>query len=55
MSTSKERQAAFRKRNAALGCSELRGIIATKEEQVVLKLQIKSILEELRKQDNQSI
>jgi len=29
--------------------------MATKEEQVVLKPKIKSILEELRKQDNQSI
>ncbi|WP_428356006.1 hypothetical protein [Methyloprofundus sp.] len=49
MASSKERQAAFRKRNAALGLSELRGIMATKEEQDILKPKIKLILEELRK------
>ena len=55
MATSKERQAAFRKRNATLGRSELRGIIATKEEQAILKPKIKLMLDELRKQDGQSI
>ena len=51
MATSKERQAAFRKRNAELGQSELRGIMATKEEKTILKPKIKLMIEELRKQD----
>jgi len=55
VATTKERQAAFRKRNAALGRSELRGIIATKEEQTSLKIMIKSMLKELRKQTDLSI
>ncbi len=54
MATSKERQAAFRKRNAALGRFELRGIVATKEEQADLKPKIKLMLKELRKQDENS-
>ncbi|NOR69301.1 MAG: hypothetical protein GQ532_06325 [Methylomarinum sp.] len=55
MATSKERQAAFRERNAELGRSELRGIMATKEEQAILKPKIKLLIEELRKQKEQSI
>ncbi len=55
MQSSKERQAAFRKRNAELGRSELRGIIATEEEQSIIKPKIKAMLEQLRKQDEQSI
>jgi hypothetical protein len=49
MTTSKERQAAFRKRNAELGRSELRGIMATKDEQAILKPKIKLMIGELRK------
>ena len=45
--TNAEKQAAFRKRNAALGRSELRGIIATKEEQAILKPKIRLMIEEL--------
>jgi len=48
VSTSKERQAAFRKRNAELGISELRGIMATKKEQVILKKIIRLELEKMR-------
>ena len=55
MATSKERQAAFRKRNAALGRSELRGVMATKEEQDFLKPKIKAMLDELRNKIGQSI
>jgi len=44
-----EKQAAFRKRNAELGRSELRGIFATDKEKVVLKSEIKKILERRRK------
>lgn len=49
MATSSERQAAFRKRNAELGRSELRGIIATKEEQAILKKEMRERLKTLRK------
>lgn len=46
--SNKEKQAAFRKRNAELGRSELRGIMATEEEQKILKAKIKEILIEVR-------
>ena len=46
--TNKEKQAAFRKKNAALGYSELRGIMATKKEQIILKKMIRLELERMR-------
>ena len=49
MTTSAQRQTAFRKRNAELGRSELRGIMATKEEQVILKREMRALLKTLRK------
>jgi hypothetical protein len=51
MASSKQRQAAFRKRNAELGRYEMRGIMATKDEQAILKAKIKLMLEELMRQD----
>ncbi|MFK5949870.1 MAG: hypothetical protein QM500_13995 [Methylococcales bacterium] len=47
--TSTEKSVLFRKRNTELGRTELRGIWATKEEQVVLKEENRARLAELRK------
>lgn len=47
--TSTEKSVLFRQRNKALGRTELRGIWATKEEQAVLKKEIRARLAELRK------
>jgi len=49
MTTSKQRQAAFRKRNADLGRTELRGIFATDAEQKILKEKIRQMLADSRK------
>ena len=46
--TNTEKQKAFRARNLALGRTELRGIIATKNEQVILKKLMRDKLKELR-------
>jgi len=42
--TNQEKQAAFRKRNAAAGKKELRGIWVTDEEEKLLKEKIKDFL-----------
>ena len=47
--TSTEKSVLFRKRNAELGRSEMRGLFATKSEQVVLKKLCRGKLKELRK------
>jgi len=47
--TNKEKQAAFRKRNAELGRKELRGIIVTDQEEIKLKVMIREELKRLRK------
>ena len=46
--TSKQKTDRFRKRNLSLGRAELRGIMATKKEQVILKKIIRLELERLR-------
>lgn len=46
--TSAEKSVLFRKRNADLGRNELRGIFATKDEQVILKKLIRDKIKELR-------
>ena len=46
--TNAEKQSAFRSRNLALGRAELRGIMATKSEQVILKKLMRDKLKELR-------
>ena len=48
MLSSKERQAALRKRRTALGQKEIRNIWATNEEEKLLKPMIKEFLEKLR-------
>lgn len=47
--TSTEKSVLFRKRNTELGRTELRGIWATKNEQVILKALMRDKLSELRK------
>lgn len=47
--TSTEKSVLFRQRNKELGRSEMRGIIATDEEQIVLKKLCRDKLAELRK------
>ncbi len=47
--TSTEKSVLFRKRNFELGRTELRGIWATKDEQVVLKKLCRDKLKEMRK------
>jgi len=47
--TSTEKSVLFRQRNADLGYTELRGIWATKDEQVILKQRMRDKLSELRK------
>ncbi len=47
--TSTEKSVLFRKRNADLGYIELRGIWATKDEQIILKKLMRDKLIELRK------
>jgi hypothetical protein len=47
--TNKEKQAEFRKRNAALGRFEIRGIFATAAEQKWLKPMIREQLKRSRK------
>ncbi len=51
MTSSKQRQVVFRKRNTELRRYEMRGIMATKDEQAILKAKIKLMLEELMWQD----
>ena len=46
--TNAEKQKAFRSRNLVLGRTELRGVIATKSEQVILKKLMRDKLKELR-------
>jgi len=47
--TNNEKSVLFRKRNAELGRTELRGIWVTKSEQVILKKLMRDKLSELRK------
>ena len=47
--TSTEKSVLFRQRNAELGRIELRGVWATKDEQVLLKKLLREKLVELRK------
>ncbi len=47
--TNAEKQAAFRKRNADLGRTELRGIYATNEEKTVINAEVKKVLKKMRK------
>ena len=48
MSSNKERQAALRKRRAALGQKEIRNIWASNKEEKLLKPVVKEFLEKLR-------
>lgn len=52
MLTNRERQAALRKRKAALGLKEIRNIWATNKEEEELKPMIKDFLEEIRLNHN---
>jgi hypothetical protein len=47
-STNAENQKAFRERNLVLGRTELRGVMATKDEQFILKIIVRDKLAELR-------
>lgn len=49
--TSTEKSVLFRQRNKELGRTELRGIIATESEQLILKKLCREKLIELRKND----
>ena len=47
--SNRERQAAFRARNAAKGRAEFRGLFVTGEEAQIIKLKIVELLKKLRK------
>lgn len=51
--TNTDKSKLFRKRNAELGRSELRGVWATDDEKATLKKTINAELDKIRKEDDQ--
>ena len=49
--SNKERQAALRKKRAALGQKEMRGIWVSDEEEIIVKKEIRALLRKMREEN----